>query len=791
MLGRLAGDLRFALRQMARAPGFASIAILTLALGIGANTAIYSVVDALLLRALPFAAEDRLVSPESLPLTLEGFPEGPGDAYPFADELPSFERLAAWTRPSGVNLLLGTEPERVEASQVTFGFFATLGVNMALGRGFLESDDRRVVVLGPRLWRTRFGGDEDIVGSSVAINGQSVTVIGVAPPGFALPEGAEMWLPLSSAPDRIVEGSISASTVGLLREGVSIEQAAAELALFAERHLEGSWMQERVSHLRTLRQVMVGDSRTPLLILLGATGVILLIACANVANLFLTRAVGRRHELSVRASLGAGVGRLVRQLTTEALLVSVSGGALGILIAFWTLDAVVAAAPADFPLFADPRIDPRVLGFTLALSLGTGLLFGIWPALKGARIDLAVAMKASRRGGGSPSIRNGPLVVGQVALTLVLVVAGGLLIQSLARMRAVDPGFRPEHAITASISLPRADYPDPASRHAFLETAMTRIRTTPGVDAAGGVNFLPLSTALGFSSSIEIAGWVEDEQPREWVGYLTATAGYFDAIGQPIVEGRGFDARDHRDAPATVVVSRSLADRYWTEGSPLGERLRFSGDEEWYTVIGVAADVRTWGLAEAAPFQAYLSANHAAAFPGRIVARGPDPAVLAAAVRSAIGALDPTLPVFGVSSLEDVVGEQAAEQRFLAGLLTAFAVLALVLAAAGIYGVLAYRVASRRHEIGIRLTFGARAADILRLVLREGVGLALAGIALGVLGALASSRLLTGVLFEIRPTSPLTLAGAALFLFLVATAACLAPASRASRVDPAVAMRDD
>jgi len=791
MLGHLGGDLRFALRQMARGPGFASVAILTLALGIGANTAIFSVVDALLLRELPFADEDRLVSPESLPLTLDGFPEGPGDAYPFAGELPSFERLAAWTRGAGVNLVLGTEPERIQASQVTFGFFATLGVHMALGRGFLDDDGTRAVVLGHRLWRTRLGGDDDIVGASLSINGRPVTVVGVAPPGFALPEDAELWLPLSSAPDRIVEGSISATTVGLLREGATVGQAAAELALFGDRHLQGTWMREGVSRLRTLRRVMVGESRAALLILLGATGVILLIACANVANLFLTRAVGRRHELSVRASLGAGVGRLVGQLTTEALLVAVAGGVVGILIAFWTVDAVVAAAPPDFPLFADPRIDPRVLGFALALSVATGLLFGIWPALRGARIDLAAAMKASRQGSGSPSIRNGPLVVGQIALTLMLLVAGGLLLQSLARMRGVDPGFRAEGAITAAISLPRALYADEASRDAFIETALAGIRSVPGVEAAGAVNFLPLSTALGFSGRIEIDGRAEEAQPEAWVGFLAATPGYFDAIGQRIVEGRPFDRRDRPDAPATVVVSRSLAERFWPDRSPVGDRLRFTGDEGWHTVIGVADDVRTWGLSEAAPLQVYLSSNHAGVLPGRIVVRGPDAGALGAAVRGAIDALDPTLPVFGVSRLEDVVGEQAAEQRFLAWLLSVFAGLALVLAAAGIYGVLAYRVASRRHEIGVRLTFGARATDVLRLVLREGAGLAAVGIALGVLGALASSRLLTGVLFEVRATSPVTLGAAAVFLFLVTTGSCLGPASRASRVDPAVALRDD
>ncbi len=791
MLGRLGGDIRFALRHMVRRPGFAVIAILTLALGIGANTAIFSVVDALLLRPLPFANEERLVSPRAMPLALEGFPREAADAFAFANQLPSFERLAAWTRGTGVNLVLDAEPLRIQASEVTLGFFATLGVNMARGRAFSDDDDAGVAVLGERLWRTRFGADEGVIGSAVSINGKPVTVVGVAPPGLALPEGAEIWLPLSTGPGRVAEGSLSASTVGLLREGVTLEQVRAELALFGERNLKGSWMEDGVSRVRTLRQVMVGESRTALVILLGATGVILLIACANVANLFLTRAVGRRHELSVRASLGAGRGRLVGQLTTEALLIALAGGALGVLLALWTLDVIVAVAPANFPRFADPRIDAVVLGFALLVSLGTGLLFGLWPALRGARVDLAAAMKTSRQGGATPAVRNGPLVVGQVALTLVLLVAGGLLLRSLMHLRAVDPGFRAAGAITASVALPGAVYPDEEARDAFLETALEQLRARPGVEAAGGVNFLPLSTALGFSGRIEIEGRVEEEQLEDWVGYLAATSGYFDAIGQPILEGRAFDGRDRGDAPATAVVSRSLADRAWPSGNPIGERLRFEGDEEWYTVVGVAGDVRTWGLTEAAPLQVYLSSHRAGVFPGRLVVRGPDAGALGDAVRNTIEALDPSLPVYDISRLEVIVGEQAARQRFLARLLAAFAVLALALAAAGIYGVLAYRVASRRHEIGVRLTFGARAADILRLVVGEGVGLAAIGIGLGLLGALASSRLLAGVLFEVEPTSPLILGTAAVFLLAVATAACLGPASRAARVDPAVAMRDE
>jgi len=791
MLARIGGDIRFAFRQFARRPGFLVVAVLTLGLGIGANTAIFSVVDALLIKSLPFANEGRLVSPESMPLALEGFPENAGDAFAFADQLPSFERLTAWTEGSGVNLLVGAEPTRVRATEVTLGFFATLGVPLARGREFVDDDGPDVVVIGHGLWRTAFASNEAIIGSAISVNGRPVTVVGVSPPRFELPEGVDIWLPLATGPNRIVEGTRSASTAGLLREGVTIQQARAELALFAERNLAGSWMAERVSRVRSLRQVMVGDSRTALVILLGATGLILLIACSNVANLFLTRAVARRHELSVRASLGAGTPRLVQQLATEALLVAAAGGVLGLVLASWTLGVIVAAAPVSFPRFAEPGIDVRILFFTLGLSLLTGVLFGIWPALRGARVDLSATMKTGRQGTGSSTIRNGPLVVGQVALTLVLLVAGGLLLQSLVRMMSVDPGFRPQGAITASLSLPRADYPDEAARDGLVQAALEQIRAAPGVEAAGGVSFLPLSTSLGFSTRFEVAGRAEAEQPSEFVGYFAATPGYFEAVGQPILEGRDFDSRDHRGAPQVAIVSRSVANRYWPDGNPVGERVRLAGDEEWYTVIGVAGDVRTWELAEAAPLQIYMSSNHTGVFPGRFVVRGADPALSSTAVRDAVQTLDPSLPVFELSSLADVVGERAAEQRFLAQLLTTFAVLALILAAAGIYGVLSYRVASRRHEMGVRLTFGARAADVLGLMLREGVRLAVVGVGIGLLGALASARLLAGVLFDVPPTSPVTLAAASLFLLIVATGACLAPASRASRVDPAVALRDE
>ncbi|MDX1394815.1 MAG: ABC transporter permease [Gemmatimonadota bacterium] len=789
MFGRIGGDLRFAFRQLARRPGFATVAILTLGLGIGANTAIFSVVDAVLLRSLPFEHEDRLVSPASMPLSLEGFPEGPADAFEFADELPAFERLAAWTRSNGVNLMLGTEPVRAEASEVTLGFFPTVGVRMQEGRSFSAADDTHVAVLGHRLWRDRFGGG-DVVGSTVSVNGRPVTIVGVAGSDFELPEGTDLWLPLSTGPDRVVEGTRSATTVGLLREDATIEQARAELALFAERHLEGSWMQDGVSRVRTLRQVMVGDSRTPLMILLAATALILLIACSNVANLFLTRAVGRGHELTVRASLGAGRGRLVQQLTTEALVIAVAGGLLGLVLAFWTLDVIVAAAPADFPRFAAMGIDVRILGFAAALSVVTGLLFGIWPALRGARVDLAAGMKTGRLGSGSGAVRNGPLVVGQVALTLVLLVGGGLLLQSLMRMRSVDPGFTPEGAITASVSLPRADYPDEPMRDGFMAQLLERIRATPGVEAAGGVNFLPLSTALGFSAALQIDGRPDPDRPDDFVGFFAATPGYFDAVGQPIVEGRSFDSRDVAEAAPVAVISRSLARRQWGDESPLGARVRFSEDEEWYTIVGVAGDVRTWGLADAAPLQIYLSSNHTGVLPGRLVVRGARAASIAA-VRGAVAGLDASLPVHSVSPLSDVVRARMAEQRFLAQLLTTFALMALTLAGAGIYGVLSYRVASRRHEMGVRLTFGARSTDVLGLVLREGVRLVALGVAIGILGALASGRLLAGVLFDVAPTHPATLLAASVFLVGVSIAACLAPATRASRVDPAVVLRED
>lgn len=782
-------DLVYGVRQVMRNPGFSAVAILILALGIGANTAILSVVDALILRPLPFAQEDRLISPEQFPLALDGQPASAADVYAFRDQLPSFESLAAWTVAKGANLSGLAEPARIEASEVTPEFFATLGVDMAIGRAFAGPEDTRVVVLSHRAWRTRLGGDPDVVGRSISLNDRPVTIIGVAPSGFSLPEAADLWLPMDFGGDRVIGGSRVSTTVGRLAPGVTIEQARAELALFAQRNLAGTWMEEPAARARTLRNILVGGTRTSLLVLLGATGLILLVACGNLANLFLTRAIARRQELSVRSSLGAGVGRLVRQLTTEALVLGFIGGAFGIGLSYLALRGIVAFAPAGFPRFTDPRVDLRVLAFAIGLSALTGLAFGAWPALEGARFDLAEALKAgtNRHGGPLGTRRHGPLVVGQVALTFVLLVSGGLLLQSLMRLRAVDPGFRADGAITVSVSPTERD---PVTRATLLRSILTGLRALPGVQSAGAVNFLPLGTRLGFGVLLEIDGRAQDAQPHDFPTLLFATPGYFESLGIPVSSGRAFNDGDREGSPRVAILNRAFARKYWPDRSPIGDRVRTPGDEEWSTVIGVVDNVRTWTLDQEDPAQVYFAAAQADVFPTRFVVRGEEERALIPVVRDLVRSLDPTLPVYGVAPMRALLDAQLSEQRFLAVLLMSFAALALVLAAAGVYGVLAYRVARRRHEIGVRLTFGARRDQIVRLVLRQGLGLVGLGIALGGLGALAGTRILRGLLFEISETNLLALIGAAGVLAAVATVACLVPAARAASVDPAAALRD-
>lgn len=796
MLEDLGQDLRYAFRQLRRRLGFTAVAVLTMGLGIGANTAVFSVVDALLLRPLPFASEGRLVSPELLPVSLEGRPTTPEAFLAWTDRLESFTEMAAWSSPAGLNLTGSGDPVRVHATEVSTGFFSTLGVSARRGRTFLEEEAdpgrNRVAVLSWHTWRDRFGADPELVGNTISLDEARYTVVGVAPPRFRFPEEVDAWIPAAFGEDRVPSGSRVFRLVGRLAPGVGPERARAELEAFRDRNFSG-WYRDRPIVLHPIRDLLVGSVRPALLVLVGATALILLIACANLANLFLARASERRMELSIRASLGANAGRLLQQLSTEAMAVALLGGAAGCLLAVWGVDALVAAAPPEFPRFADPAVDARVLAFALGLTLLTGLAFGLWPAVRASRPELRAALDAGMgRGGGGPGKRTRILVVGQVALTLILLVAGGLLLDSLRRLGRVDPGFDPDGVLTASISLPGAEYPDARRRTAFLDRALERIRRLPGVEAAGAVNYLPLGTSLGFGVLLE----TEEGRPSGgeplFPTQLVATPGYFESVGLPVLSGRGFEADDTRDGPPVVLVDETLARRLWPDRDPLRQRLRFGGAEaQWRQVVGVIGDVRTWGLKQEPDPQIYLPHTQAVQFPGRIVIRGRDAAALAPAVRAIIQSIDPELPVYGVAEMEEILGRELAENRFLAFLLSTLAAVAALLAAAGLYGVLAHRVVRRRHEIGVRMAMGARAGDILRRVLGEGLGLTLAGCALGLLGALAATRLLEGLLYQVEPRSPTALAAAAGLLVVVAFAACWVPARRAAAVDPATTLREE
>lgn len=795
MLEDLGQDLRYAFRQLRRRLGFTTVAVLTMGLGIGANTAVFSVVDALLLRPLPFAAEGRLVSPELLPVSLEEGRTTPGGFLAWTERLDAFTEVAAWSSPAGLNLTGSRDPTRIHATEVSTNFFATLGVSARRGRTFLEEEGvpgrNRVAVLSWGTWRDRFGADPELLGRAISLDEARFTVVGVAPPSFRFPEEVDAWIPAAFGEDRVPSGSRVFQVVGRLAPGVGLERARAELEAFRDRNFAG-WYRDRPIVLRPIRDLLVGNVRPALLVLMGATGLILLIGCANLANLFLARASERRMELSIRASLGADAGRLLQQLSTEAMVVALLGGAAGCALAVWGVDALVAAAPPAFPRFVDPAVDARLLAFALGLTLLTGLAFGLWPAVRASRPELRVALDAGTgRGGGGPGRRTRILVVGQVALTLVLLVAGGLLLDSLRRLGRVDPGFDPEGVLTASISLPGAEYPDARRRTAFLDRALDRIRRLPGVEAAGAVNYLPLGTSLGFGVLLETEDPTPEGEPL-FPTQIVATPGYFESVGLPVRAGRGFEDGDTHDGPPIVLVDEALARKLWPDRDPLRQRLRIRGDEAgWREVVGVIGGVRTWGLKEEPDPAIYLPHTQAVPFPGRIVIRGRDPAALAPGVRGIIQSIDPDLPVYGVAEMEEVLGRELAENRFLAFLLTTLAAVAALLAAAGLYGVLAHRVARRRHEIGVRMAMGAPTGDILRRVLGEGLSLTLVGCALGVLGALASTRLLEGLLYQVEPRSPAALAAAAGLLVVVALAACWVPARRAAAVDPATTLREE
>jgi putative ABC transport system permease protein len=798
-------DLRYGARVLLRKPGFTFVAVVTLALGIGANTAIFSVVNAVLLSPLPYRAPDRLAQVWEHN-RLKNTPRGsvaPANFLDWKGQSRSFDGMAAYDKFPSFNLTGVGEPERIQAARVSASLFPLFGVGTIVGRTFTEEEEKRgrhqVALVGAGLWQRRFGSDPGLVGRTLTLNDQSFTVVGILPPDFRfLPEEYEIFIPMVlDGWEATARGTHPLRVVARLKEGVTLAQAQAEMdqiALHMEREYPSSNTGVGVN-LVPLQEQLVGESRRALLVLLGAVAFVLLIACANVANLLLTRAVGRASEMAVRMALGAGRARLIRQLLTESALLAGGGGLGGLLLSLWGVQILKAflSRNALLPRGETVGVDGRVLAFTIGISLVTGLVFGLAPGLAASKTDLNDALKEGgrRAGGGAHNHRfRRALVVGEVALALVLLIGAGLMIQSFLRLRRVDPGFRPENVLAADLSLPSSRYQTGRQVSNFQHQLLDRISTLPGVRSVGAAAYLPFS-GTNNSWTIQIEGrpplpagrWLEP-------GWRPITANYFQTMGIPLVKGRDFSATDDETAPGVAILNEAAARAYWPGEEPMGAR--FKHQQRTYSVVGVVKDVRHVGLDDEAKPEIYYPYSQLP-----IVWRGTTlvartefaPEQFAAALRSVVKELDKDQPVYNVRTLEGLIDKSVLRPRFNLFLLGFFATLALLMASLGLYGVISYAVSQRTHEIGIRMAFGAKPRDILRLVVGEGLTLTLGGVAVGLIAAFALTRVMESLLFGVSATDLPTFAVVALVLISVSLVACYIPARRATKVDPMIALR--
>ncbi len=804
-------DLRYGARQLARSPGFTAVAVLTLALGIGANTAIFSVVHSLLLEPLPYKEPDRLVV-----VWEHNRPRGrltntimPANFLDWRDQNTVFEQMAAFVGVRA-NLTGVDEPEELPVQLVSVNLFPMLGVQAARGRVFLPEEgvegQNRVVLLSDALWRRRFNADEGLIGKSLTLNNRSYTVVGVLPPNFQLflrggsliTTPAEAWVPFAFTEEHRIRRGRFLLSVARLKSGVSLAQAQAEMhgiaARLEEQHPDSNtgWGVNVVP----LQEQLVGDLRLGLLVLMGAVGFVLLIACANVANLLLSRAVKRQHEVAIRTALGAGRWRILQQLLTESLLLAGVAGTLGLLLAYWGVDVLKAISPRELEtLMRGVAIDGGVLGFTVVVSLATALIFGTVPALATLRGNVGESLKEGVRGGSvarSGRVRK-LLVVSELALALVLLISAGLLIKSFSRLQSVPTGFNAEHVLTLRIQLSSPRYDDRAQRTAFFNDLVARLENQPGVQAAGGVAFLPLD-GLGSSTGCTV---VDRPAPPPGEGPVcdvrVVHPGYFRAMDIPLLRGRNFNSSEMVQPANVVIINEALARELFPNEDPIGKKLVIvmSDDEPPQDeIIGVVGDVKHYGLdTEARPMTYWPHPRFPYPFMSVVVRTQGDPLQLVGAVRHEVQAMDPSQPIADVRSMEQLVANSVARPRFNTLLLGIFSAVALVLATVGIYGVMAYSVAQRTHEIGIRLALGAQRVDVARLIVGSGLALTVSGVALGLAGAFALTRLLASLLFATEPTDPITFAGMVAVLLAVALLACWIPARRAMRVDPMVALR--
>jgi putative ABC transport system permease protein len=805
-LDHLIQDLRYGLRQLRRNPGFTAVAIITLAIGIGANTAIFSVVNSVLLQPLPYRDPSRLVMVYHVPPAksfpgMTRFAVSPANYLDWRRQNHVFDPLAIYGF-HGMNLTRRVQPESVIAAKVSAGFFSALGVPPRIGRVFTADEERpghaNEVILGNSFWHAHFGSNQNIVGQHLSFDGQIYTIIGVMPANFQFPGLAQVWVPLGwTAKDRAIRSNHNYLVIGRLKNGVSLTHAQAEMNTISSRlaqqypNDDAGWG----SMVLPLRQDLVGDVRPALLVLLGAVGFVLLIACANVANLVLEKIIARRKEIAIRTALGAGRGRVLRQILSESSLLAVAGGALGLLFAHFGVALIVDFLAQKLPRASEIGLDGWVLAFTLVISLLTGVVAGIAAAWHLTKSDLNRALKEGLGRTDSDSGGNrtrGVLVVAEVALSLVLLIGAGLLIRTLWALRNADPGFDPHNVLTFSLAISQAKYPQPAQRIRFFDQLLKQVRALPGVESAGATDNLPLA---GNNSNWPIA--VEGrpagtlaEQPE--VDTCTVSPGYFRTMRVPLLRGRFFNESDRPGTQPVIVISEAMAKRFWPNQDPLGRHLTTAFDPgASLEVVGVVGNVKDRGLARLSPVATmYVPLFQLSDTVISLVVRtAVDPASMISAVSSAVHQIDPDQPLQDVMSMDDVLNDSLSQQRFSMILLATFAGLALLLATIGIYGVIAYSVSKRTHEIGVRVALGAQRTDILKLVVGEGILLVVIGIGIGIAVAIGLTHILASMLYGVHPADPMTFVGVSLILTGVALLASYIPARRATKVDPIVALR--
>ena len=799
-------DLRFALRGLIKHPMFTAIAVITLALGIGGSTSIFTVVDAALLRGLPYRSSDRLyhiwenTPKKEFPKREFSYPD-----YQDYQQNNVFEGLAAYTG-GGVILSGYGDPESLNAPRASANFFSVLGVDPMLGRTFQAGEDTqggpKVTILTYGLWQRRFGGDQGIVGRALTLNGESYTVIGVLPASFQFAlRPADLWVPYQPTQNQLTRRFMHGTNlIGRLKSDKTVEEAQSELSLIASRIEQ----QHNDSHAGTtvrivpLQEEVVGSVRPILLVLLAAVGFVLLIACANVASLLLTRALSRQKEVAIRSALGASRWRVIRQLLTESLLLSLVGGAAGLVIAYWGVPALVAVLPQSqlnaMPFLKALNINAGILTFSFALSLLTGLIFGLAPALQSSKLDLNEALK---EGGRQTSIGAGhrlrsAMVVTEIALAVVLLVGAGLMMKSLFRLLQTNIGFKTENVLTMTVILPPSKYMDANKQINFNDQLRERVQSLPGVSGAGTVNILPVNSGNTTRFYVDGDPIPAPGQENE-ANIRTVSDNYFKALGVPVLAGRTFDARDTNDGQSVVIIGKTVADRVFAGRDPIGKKLRYPSIQvDGVVVVGVVGDVKITGLDEALrPVLYYPFRQSSSTFANLVARTDSDPNALAGAIRNEIRNLEPDAAILNVRTMDDMIAQTPASfmRRFPALLISIFAGVALLLASIGIYGVVSYSVSQQTHYIGVRMALGASPADILKMVLKQGLVLALLGVGIGVLAALGLMRLLSTLLYQVSTNDVTTFATVTGALFIVALLACYLPARRATKVDPLVALR--